>query len=162
MNTTKKIFIILILAFIMLFLISNILKPFLPNAFIPNIILIFVIFLSFNETNIFGLVLSFFLGLLLDISTSTLLGPWSASFVIIYTMFAILSGRIFIDTTISLIIITAISSIICDIVYTVLIFTFLANTNNFSFDILIGSIVTAIFSPFIVYILRKYYPIKNR
>ena len=162
MNIIKKFLLIIILALVILFLQGGILKPLLPNILMPNLFLIIVIYLSFYETNVLGLIFSFVLGLLYDISTSTLLGPYAASFVTIYTRFAIFSGRIFIDTTISLIIITAISSIICDIIYMILIFTFLPDKNNISFEILLGSISTAIISPIMIYILKKYYPIKNR
>ena len=162
MNIIKKFLLIIILALVILFLQGGILKPLLPNILMPNLFLIIVMYLSFYETNVLGLIFSFVLGLLYDISTSTLLGPYAASFVTIYTRFAIFSGRIFIDTTISLIIITAISSIICDIIYMILIFTFLPDKNNISFEILLGSISTAIISPIMIYILKKYYPIKNR
>ena len=162
MNIIKKFLLIIILALVILFLQGGILKPLLPNILMPNLFLIIVIYLSFYETNVLGLIFSFVLGLLYDISTSTLLGPYAASFVTIYSFFAIFSGRIFIDTTISLIIITAISSIICDIIYMILIFTFLPDKNNISFEILFGSISTAIISPIMIYILKKYYPIKNR
>ena len=162
MNIIKKFLLIIILALVILFLQGGILKPLLPNILMPNLFLIIVIYLSFYETNVLGLIFSFVLGLLYDISTSTLLGPYAASFVTIYTLFAIFSGRIFIDTTISLIIITAISSIICDLIYMILIFTFLPDKNNISFEILLGSISTAIISPIMIYILKKYYPIKNR
>ena len=162
MNIFKRILIILILAFAILFLQGAILKPLLPSFCIPNIFLIIVIYLSFYETNILGLILSFILGLLYDISSSTFLGPWAASYVTIYTIFAIFSGRVFIDTTISLLIITAISSVICDLIHIILIFTFISHIDNMTLSVLIGGFTTAICSPLVVYILKKLCPIKNR
>lgn len=162
MSILKKFLIILLFAFMMLFFEGQVLKQILPSMFIPNTFLLIVIFLSFREVNILGLVFSFLLGLIYDISTSNLLGAYAASFTTIYTIFAIFSGRIFIDTTISLIIICAISSVICDIIYTILIYTFLPHIDNISFYMLFGGISTAICSPFVMYFLRRFYPVKSR
>lgn len=162
MSIVRKFFVILMIAFVTLFIQGEVLKPLLPNMLIPNLFLIIVIYLSFYEVNVIGLIFSFILGLILDISSSVLLGPWAASFITIYTIFTTFSGRIFIDTTISLIIIAAISSIICDIIYTILIYTFLPHMENISLYMLLGSLATAICSPILMLILKRYYPIKSR
>ncbi len=161
MYILKKFILILFFSVLTLLIQGEILKPLLPIAFVPNIFFIGVIFFSFYEINIWGLLLTFLLGLILDVSSGEFLGPWSASFVIIYTVLTMCSGRIFIDTITSLLIISVISSVVCDLIYIALICTFLPHIENIGFYILLGSFSTALCSPIIIAILKKYYPIKK-
>ncbi len=160
MYIIKKIFLTLLFSILILLIQGEILKPLLPIIFMPNIFLIGVIFLSFYEINLLGPILSFILGIVLDISSGELLGPWAASFVIIYTIFTMCSGRVFIDTLTSLIILSIISSILCDLIYIALVCTFLPNVEHLGLYIILGSFSTALCSPFVIKILKKYYPIK--
>ena len=46
----------------------------LADRFIPQFLVIFVVYLSFAEANAFGCVMSFIVGLLLDLSSAVLVG----------------------------------------------------------------------------------------
>ena len=56
MNIIKKFLLIIILALVILFLQGGMLKPLLPNILMPNLFLMIVIYLSFYETNVLGLI----------------------------------------------------------------------------------------------------------
>jgi rod shape-determining protein MreD len=84
----------------------------LADRFIPQFLVVFVVYLSFAEANAFGCVMSFIVGLLLDLSSAVLVGPWAGSFVVIFCVLALLSRRLFIDSGIAAMVITF-ASVVC-------------------------------------------------
>jgi rod shape-determining protein MreD len=84
----------------------------LADRFIPQFLVIFVVYLSFAEANTFGCIMSFVVGLLLDFSSAVLVGPWAGSFVVIFCVLALLSRRLFIDSGLAAMVITF-SSVVC-------------------------------------------------
>jgi rod shape-determining protein MreD len=78
----------------------------LADRFIPQFLVIFVVYLSFAEANSFGCVTSFVVGLLLDLCSAVLLGPWAGSFVVIFCVLSLLSRRLFIDSWLAAMVIT--------------------------------------------------------
>jgi rod shape-determining protein MreD len=69
-----------------------------PGWAIPQGLLICVAFLAFYEFSVMGALAAFVLGLLLDMSSGVVLGPWAGSYVLVYVLFAFLSQRLFIES----------------------------------------------------------------
>jgi rod shape-determining protein MreD len=70
----------------------------LPDALLPQLVLVLVIYLGFNEISVPGAFVAFVLGLLLDFSSALLLGPWAGALVTVYGVLAVLSSRLFIES----------------------------------------------------------------
>ena len=68
------------------------------DNFLPQLVLIVVIYMGFNELSVLATFVVFLLGLLLDLSSALLLGPWAGALVTVYGSLAILSSRFFIDS----------------------------------------------------------------
>jgi rod shape-determining protein MreD len=69
-----------------------------PAWAIPQGLLVCVVFLAFYEFSVMGVVAAFALGLVLDMSSGIVLGPWAGSYVLVYVLFAFLSQRLFIES----------------------------------------------------------------
>jgi cell shape-determining protein MreD len=65
---------------------------------IPQGLLVCVVFLGFYECSIGGAVCTFLLGLLLDMSSGIILGPWAGAYTISYFVLVIISQRLFVES----------------------------------------------------------------
>jgi rod shape-determining protein MreD len=74
-----------------------------PVACIPELVLVFVIFLSFYEVSSYGAFIAFFCGIIVDISTGGLIGPWAGAYVLSYGVVSLISDRIYIESGLSLV-----------------------------------------------------------
>ena len=66
-----------------------------PNIIVPNFILIMVICLGFNLVTPGAATLAFSLGLVFDLYSGVLLGPWAGTFVLVYVILSLLSQRLY-------------------------------------------------------------------
>jgi hypothetical protein len=67
----------------------------LPAPLLPQLGVVLVVFLGFHDISIRGAVLAFVVGLMLDLSTGILVGPWAGALVSVYGGLALLSARLF-------------------------------------------------------------------
>ena len=74
----------------------------LPVALVPDFVLLFVLFVSFYKSTSYGAFLAFLCGIIVDISSAQLIGPWAGSYVLCFGLVALLSDRIFIESGFSL------------------------------------------------------------
>jgi len=71
-----------------------------PDTFLPQLVVIAVIYMGFNEIGILNSLIVFLWGLLVDLSSALLLGPWAGALVTVYGCLVLLSSRLFIDSPI--------------------------------------------------------------
>ena len=74
----------------------------IPLSLVPELVLIFVIFISFYETSAYGAFLAFLCGLMVDVSSGQLLGPWAGAYVLSFGAVSLISDRIFVESGLSL------------------------------------------------------------
>jgi len=118
----KKTFLILFLGLLAIFFMGTVVKMVSPEWIAPNLIAVLLVYLAFYEVNVFGAVLSFLLGLELDLGSGLLLGPWAAACVLVYVILAFSSCRVFIESHLVVAFATFLGSILAAIIYQVIIF----------------------------------------
>ena len=122
--TLKRIAVPIVLALLAVFVQSSILRVWLPDSFIPVLAVILVVHLGFHEVSLLGAWLAFVTGLVFDSSSGTMLGPWATACVGLYGILSSVSRRVFLDSIVSAIIISAFSAIFALLVYLLLVTQF--------------------------------------
>lgn len=89
----------------------------LPVELIPELVLVFVVYLSFFQTNSYGALLAFMCGLMIDMSSGHLLGPWAGAYVLAFGVISIISDRIFVESSISLSTVAALLTLLTHVIY---------------------------------------------
>lgn len=102
----------------------------LPAWLIPQGLLICVVFLAFYEFSLAGVVMAFLLGLLLDMSSGVLLGPWAGSYVVVYALFAFLSQRLFVESAVVAMAVVSIGTVLSGTVFLLLAFEYQSVTRE--------------------------------
>lgn len=101
-----------------------ILRPFLPSFLVPNLALIAIVYLGLREVHVVGALLAFLLGIQFDLFSATLLGPWAGAFMVVFALLASLSQRMFIESSVTIVVASLISSLIANGVYVTLLYQF--------------------------------------
>jgi rod shape-determining protein MreD len=122
----------------------------LADRFIPQFLVIFVVYLSFAEANAFGCAISFAVGLLLDLSSAVLVGPWAGSFVVIFCVLALLSRRLFIDSGLAAMVITFASVVCANILFSLFGDEYPVLTWEYPQKVLGQALSTALISPILL------------
>jgi rod shape-determining protein MreD len=91
-----------------------------PDALLPQLVLMIVIYLGFNEISVLGTFVAFVLGLFLDFSSALLVGPWAGAFVTVYGVMAALSSRLFIESPVVAAFISFLASVVASVIYILL------------------------------------------
>ena len=154
MKSVQQVTLAIVVTMLALFLQGTLLKIVLPDHFVPNLCLIFVIFLAFYEVTVTGALISFIVGLSFDVSGGVLLGPWSASFTALYCMLILISRRIFIDSFPAAMLVTLFSTVFSTAIYTGLLYQFQPSTMEIS-SLLVESAVTAAVAPLVLWLLHN-------
>ncbi|NMC63092.1 MAG: rod shape-determining protein MreD [SAR324 cluster bacterium] len=149
----QQIMIGLVVTLIALILQSTLLKFFLPSQFIPNICLIFVLFLAFYEVSIVGAVLTFLVGLLFDVNSGVLLGPWSAAFSATFCVLSLLSRRIFLDSFLASSLLAFASGVFATAIYLGFLYQFQHSVLDIT-GFLTECLVTALIAPFFLFVFK--------
>lgn len=66
-----------------------------PGIVLPDLVLVFIVFLALRFHNLYALLVAFSLGLIFDAVSARFLGPYAASFVLAYLLVYLLVGRLF-------------------------------------------------------------------
>jgi rod shape-determining protein MreD len=64
----------------------------------PQGLLVCVVYLAFYEFSVRASIAAFCIGLLLDMSSAVLVGPWAGAYVLVYLFVAFLSQRLFVES----------------------------------------------------------------
>jgi rod shape-determining protein MreD len=144
-----------LVAFILL-LVQSALHHFgLPEWFVPQGVLVCVVFLAFYEFSLVGVVLAFLLGLLLDLSSGVLLGPWAGAYVIVYAMFAFLSQRLFVESVVVAMSVVALATVLAGTVFLLLAFEYQAVTREDMVMLGGQAVASALVAPFVFRVLSR-------
>lgn len=114
---------------------------------IPQGLISCVTFLTFFERGIGGVCGAFALGLLLDLTSATLVGPWAGAFVCVFVVVSLLSQRLFVESMLVAIITTALCTLLAGAVYLLLAFEYQALSFT-DLSVLGGqAVASALFTP---------------
>jgi len=122
--------------------------------FCPQLLFILVIFLSFQDSSTKGVLCSFFLGLLLDISSGMVIGPWAGAYTLSYTAVALVSQGIFADSAFAVIFSTFVAYLISGLTFVLLSFSFTGGSTSAMLGIFIEAFATALVAPLVFYLLK--------
>lgn len=152
----KKSLIIIILGFVSI-LIESFLHFFLGSAsdVVPNFTLMIVVYLGFYEATPLGALLSFILGLELDLSSGILIGPWAGVFTLIFGSLAVLSQRIFIDSALSASVAIFVANMIGSGLYLIVTYSSGSSNARTFWEIVIEAVATAVVAPILFSLLNK-------
>ena len=73
----------------------------IPPYVLPQLVLLVVVRAAFSESSVQATAAVFLLGLLTDLSSAVLVGPWAGAFVTVYAGLTLLSQRLFVDSGIA-------------------------------------------------------------
>ena len=134
-------------SFLGLVLQGSVLHGFMPAYLIPNFLLVLVVFLGFYEVSTLGVFLAFLAGLLFDLFSGSLIGPWAGSFVFVYALLAIFAQRLFIHSVSTVIISVFFANVIATGLYLALLYQFQPIRGGLLSVSLIESLVSALVAP---------------
>lgn len=141
------------------FLQGTLLKQLFPIGFGPDLVLILVVFSAFFQASLRGALLAFALGLLVDLSSATIIGPRAGAYIFIFGFLSSLSQRLFIESSFAVIGSTLAASLVAQFVYVVMFFQFhtghsLSLWSYFSWSTLSEAVFTAVVAPAIFWLLK--------
>ncbi len=96
----------------------------MPEWLLPQGLIVCVVYLAFFESSIAGALLAFGCGLLLDLTTATVLGPWAGAYVLAYALLSFVSPRLFVESTVVTSVVTGVTSLFAGSVYLFLAFEY--------------------------------------
>lgn len=124
------------------------------SMFVPNIALVLVVYLGFHDATLLGVVLTFLLGLITDLSSGYVLGRWAAGFLIVFGIISALSQRLFVESGIAVIVISGVGVLLANIVYGALSIDSLPDSGRMIVSILGEVGATAFLAPFLFRFVR--------
>ena len=155
MSSVLRGFMVLLIGLTLIFFQGTIMHALLPAAVTPNLLIVLVVFLAFYEATVFGTVLVFVLGVILDMySSSLLVGPWAAAFVTVFGVLALLSQRIFVESFWAAVLSGLLASLLSDLVYLLVVFEFHPTGTQFVSIAFLSAVATAIVAPPLFFMLR--------
>lgn len=149
---------ILIVGLLSIVLQGTFLKLVQPSMLVPNLPLIVVVYLGFNEANRFGALMAFLVGLELDLYSGILLGPWAGTFVVVFTALSIISQRLFVDSLTVVFLATFLSSLVSCLLFVLLSSQFnptLAGGVSISF---LEALISGVCAPLVFLLLQQVLP----
>ena len=127
----------------------------LPAWVIPQGLVTCVVFLAFYDCDVWGAITVFLLGLLLDLSSATLLGPWAAAFVAVYFGLTFLSQRLFVESPMVAMMVTGVSTMVAGSLYLLLAFEYQAISLGDLATLAGQALASALVSPLIIRLLTR-------
>ena len=142
-----------------LLLIQNLFLPiFLGERFSPNLITIMVVFLAMYHSNQLGLFIVFLLGILLDLTYAELLGVWSGSYIVTFSVLLLLSQHLFVESRMVVFIATTFCALLTEVMYLLISGKFPLLDPLFVLQGLLISVITGFASIVLFPILQKILP----
>jgi rod shape-determining protein MreD len=126
-----------------------------PEWLLPQGLIVCVVYLAFFESSVTGAVLAFACGLLLDLTTATVLGPWAGAYVLAYALLSFVSPRLFVESGVVMMVVTGLTSIFAGSVYLFLAFEYQSLSQE-DIAVLLGQAsASAVVAPIISAILAR-------
>lgn len=147
---------VLATALFFVFLQATIFGTFFPRWMIPNLCLVIVLYLGVYQSTALGALLAFLVGILLDLSSGQLLGPWGAAFVAIFGLLSQGGKKLFIDSSLTVVAVTFVAAIVGQVIYLLLLSQFAFSWRDFFSSSMFGAAIsTALIAPACFAILRS-------
>lgn len=129
----------------------------LPALMIPQSVAVCVVFLAFYDRSALGAVMAFTAGLMLDLSSATLLGPWAGACVLVFAALAFLSQRLFVESVVVAMLVTALTAVVVGCVYILLALKYQAISGADVMMLVGQAIASALSAPLLIGIMRRLY-----
>lgn len=123
---------------------GTIIRGLLPEAVVPNLLLILVVFLAFYETSVLGAALVFLLGIEYDMCSALMIGPWSGAFVLVFGVVALLSQRIFVESPVAVMVTVFLASLLSNFVFLLIVLQVRSGSFVFGWSSLFEAFLTAV------------------
>lgn len=145
----------ILFSFFGLILQGVVLHSVLPAYLIPNFLLIAVVFLGFHEVSVFGVVLAFVCGLMFDLFSGVLIGPWSGSFVFVYALLALFAQRLFTRSRFTVMLSVFLANVIATALYFALLYQFQSIEGRLFSISLVESLSSSLAAPLVFSLLGR-------
>ncbi|MDC0358548.1 rod shape-determining protein MreD [Oligoflexia bacterium] len=155
MTKVRYILLLLLFSLVGIFVQETLLSSILLPYLVPNFLLIIVVFLAYYEASAFGACLAFMVGLIYDVSSGVVLGPWAASFVLVFAVFCSLSQRVFLESYLAAFLAVFLSTMLCNGAYIALVGGFGVETSVMFSVSLIEGVVSGLLAPFVLKAFKK-------
>jgi rod shape-determining protein MreD len=126
-----------------------------PNWLVPQALVACVVFVAFHECSLLGVITAFILGLLLDMNSAVVLGPWAGAYVLIYAILVFLSQRLFIDSMIVAMMVVGVSTLLAGGVFLMLAFEYQSLSVEDLYMLLGQSVSSALIAPIVFAALSR-------
>lgn len=140
-----------------LFFQGSVISSTLPQAILPDILVILQVYISLRHRNVRGLLGVYLLGLLADMATGVYLGPNAAAAILIFAASGLLANRVYAERIFAMVFI----SFICSIVKSCAIASLLFYYTNYEFVlapfirvVFFEALATAFCAPIVIRILQ--------
>lgn len=114
MNFPRRFALVMVCGLAAMLVPGTLLKSLAPGAAAPNLIVILMVFLSFYDGRPTDALLAFLLGLMLDLGSLNLLGPWAGAYVAVFGVLVLFSRRIFIESPLVVFLTVFFAAVCCD------------------------------------------------
>jgi rod shape-determining protein MreD len=126
-----------------------------PEWLLPQGLIACVVYLAFFESSVTGALLAFSCGLLLDLTTATVLGPWAGAYVLAYALLSFMSPRLFVESTLVTMVVTALTSVLTGAIYLFLAFEYQSLSREDVGMLLGQAVASALVAPMVMSLLNK-------
>jgi rod shape-determining protein MreD len=126
-----------------------------PEWLLPQGLIACVVYLAFFESSMTGALLAFSCGLLLDLTTATVLGPWAGAYVLAYALLSFMSPRLFVESTLVTMVVTALTSVLTGAIYLFLAFEYQSLSREDVGMLLGQAVASALVAPMVMSLLNK-------
>lgn len=140
-----------------LFFQGSVISSTLPQAILPDILVVLQVYISLKHRNVRGLFGVYLLGLLADMATGVYLGPNAAAAILIFATAGLLANRVYAERIFAMVFI----SFICSILKSITIASLLMYYTNYEFVlmpfvrlVLFEAFATAFCAPIVIRILQ--------
>lgn len=132
-----------------------------PGAVLPDLVLVYVVYLALRFHNLSALFVAFLLGLLVDVLSARLLGPFAASYVLAYLAVYILVGRLFAKKLLVFAAIVFLASLFKSSMYLSIVYLYQIQHLSSSFIVMfLEALYTALLSPIVLSFFSFLFPEK--
>jgi len=125
------------------------------QGLVPNLCLIMGVFLAFYEVSTLGAIITFFIGLELDLFSGVRIGPWAGTLVLLFGLIACFAQRIFVESAFAGILAVFFASLTSSIIYLLFVLDRTPINTMLLWHIFGEAVFTAILAPLFFKILKK-------
>lgn len=142
-----------ILSFCLLFQASfvKVLWPLAPNL---NLVLLLPVLLGVHCVTPGAAIVIFILGVMNDLFSGGIIGPWAVSYLVVFVANSIVSNRIYLKSVISVMAVVFLSALLAEASHVVLLARFAPLTWESMYSLFYGAVLVALISPFFMGLFR--------